>query len=134
MANIAETAKETGSFATLLAAVEAAGLVDALTGNTSLTVFAPTDEAFGKLPEGTVEELLNDVPRLKNILTYHVVEGTVSAEDVAKLDRAKTLQGTDLTIDTSNGVKLNDAATVVRADIKADNGMIHVIDTVLLPA
>ena len=133
MANIAETAKEAGQFSTLLAAVEAAGLTSALTGDGALTVFAPTDEAFGKLPEGTVEELLKDIPKLKSILTYHVVEGNVSAEDVAKLQTAKTLQGAELAINAAEGVKINNA-NVIKADVTADNGVIHVIDTVLLPA
>ena len=133
MPNIAETARDAGQFSTLLAAVEAAGLADALTGDASLTVFAPTDEAFDKLPEGTVEALLQDIPKLKNILTYHVVEGSVSAEDVVRLNSAKTLNGLDLAIQAGDSVKINDA-TVVNADVKADNGVIHVIDTVLLPA
>ena len=133
MANIAETAKEAGQFSTLLAAVEAAGLTSALTGDSNLTVFAPTDEAFGKLPEGTVEELLKDIPKLKNILTYHVVEGNVKAEDVVKLQSAKTLQGAELAINAADGVRINDA-NVIKADVTADNGVIHVIDTVLLPA
>jgi len=94
---------------------------------------APTDEAFGKLPAGTVEGLLKDIPALKNILTYHVVEGDVKAADVIKLKSAKTLQGADVAIDAANGVKINDA-TVIKADVLADNGVIHVIDTVLLPA
>ena len=98
MPNIAETAKDAGQFSTLLAAVEAAGLADALTGDASLTVFAPTDEAFNKLPEGTVEGLLQDIPKLKSILTYHVVEGNVLAADVVKLESAKTLNGADLAI------------------------------------
>ena len=133
MPNIAETAKNAGQFSTLLAAVEAAGLADALTGDASLTVFAPTDEAFNKLPEGTVEGLLQDIPKLKSILTYHVVEGNVLAEDVVKLESAKTLNGADLAIQAGDTVKINDA-TVVKADVTADNGVIHVIDTVLLPA
>jgi uncharacterized surface protein with fasciclin (FAS1) repeats len=133
MANIAETAKEAGQFSTLLAAVEAAGLSGALTGDSKLTVFAPTDEAFSKLPAGTVEGLLKDIPALKNILTYHVVEGDVKAADVIKLTSAKTLQGAEVAIDAANGVKINDA-TVIKADVLADNGVIHVIDTVLLPA
>lgn len=133
MPNIAETAKDAGQFSTLLAAVEAAGLADALTGDASLTVFAPTDEAFNKLPAGTVESLLQDIPKLKNILTYHVVEGNVLAEDVVKMDSAKTLNGADLAIQAGDTVKIN-GATVLKADVKADNGVIHVIDTVLLPA
>ena len=133
MPNIAETAKQAGQFSTLLAALEAAGLVDALTGDNKLTVFAPTDEAFAKLPQGTVEGLLKDLPRLKEILTYHVVDGNVMAEDVVKLSSVETLQGADVAIDAADGVKVNDA-TVIKADVVADNDVIHVIDTVLLPA
>ena len=134
MANIAETAQQAGQFSTLLKAVEAAGLTDALTGEGALTVFAPTDEAFAKLPAGTIEELLNDIPKLKSILTYHVVEGSVRAADVSQLQSATTLQGADLAIQAAEGVVINDSANVIKTDIEADNGIIHVIDTVLLPA
>lgn len=133
MANIVETAVNAGSFSTLVAAVKAAGLVDTLSGKGPFTVFAPTDEAFGKLPAGTVEALLADVPKLTKILTYHVVSGKVMAADVVKLTSAKTVEGSDVKIDAANGVKVNDA-TVVTPDVAADNGVIHVIDTVLLPA
>jgi uncharacterized surface protein with fasciclin (FAS1) repeats len=133
MANIVETAINAGSFSTLVAAVKAAGLVDTLSGEGPFTVFAPTDEAFGKLPEGTVEALLADVPKLTKILTYHVVSGKVMAADVVKLTSAKTVEGSEVKIDAANGVKVNDA-TVVTPDVAADNGVIHVIDTVLLPA
>ena len=120
-------------FNTLVQAVVAADLVSTLKGDGPFTVFAPTDEAFSKLPAGTVEGLLKDIPALKNILTYHVVEGDVKAADVIKLTSAKTLQGAEVAIDAANGVKINDA-TVIKADVLADNGVIHVIDTVLLPA
>jgi uncharacterized surface protein with fasciclin (FAS1) repeats len=130
--DIVETARSAGSFKTLLAALEAADLTDALRGAGPLTVFAPTDEAFGNLPEGTVEALLNDIPKLQSILTYHVVAGQVMARDVVKLDEAKTLQGQAVRIDTSSGVKIN-TARVVKADVAAENGVIHVIDEVLLP-
>ncbi len=133
MANIAETAKQAGQFTTLLAAVEAAGLGGALTGQDKLTVFAPTDIAFAKLPAGTVEGLLKDIPALTKILTYHVVAGTVSAQDVMKLKLAKTLEGSDLAIDITDGVKIN-KSKVTTADVHCDNGVIHIIDTVLLPA
>lgn len=129
---IAETAQAAGSFNTLLAAVEAAGLSDALGGSAPLTVFAPTDEAFSALPEGTVEALLNDIPKLTNILLYHVVDGVVMAEDVAKLESATTLLGQPVSIDTTDGVKIA-GAEVVKADIKCSNGVIHVIDQVILP-
>ena len=130
--DIIETARSAGSFKTLLAALEAADLTDALRGTGPLTVFAPTDEAFGKLPKGTVEALLKDIPKLQSILTYHVVTGKVMASDVVKLDEAKTLQGQAVRIDASSGVKIN-SAQVVKADVAADNGVIHVIDEVLLP-
>ena len=134
MANIVETAVNAGSFNTLVAAVKAANLVDTLTGAGPFTVFAPTDEAFAKLPEGTVDGLLKDLPKLKQILTYHVVSGKVMAADVVKLKSATTVQGSDVKIDASNGgVKVNNA-TVTTADVATDNGVIHIIDTVLLPA
>ena len=134
MANIVDTAVQAGSFNTLVAAVKAAGLVDTLQGAGPFTVFAPTDEAFAKLPAGTVDALLKDLPKLKQILTYHVVSGKVMASDVVKLKSATTVQGSDVKIDASNGgVKVNDA-TVATPDVAADNGVIHIIDTVLLPA
>ena len=133
MADIVDTAVNAGSFKTLVAAVQAAGLVDTLKGAGPFTVFAPTDEAFSKLPAGTVDSLLKDIPQLTKILTYHVVSGKVLSSDVVKLDKATTVQGSDVKIDASNGVKVNDA-TVVTPDVEADNGVIHVIDSVLLPA
>jgi uncharacterized surface protein with fasciclin (FAS1) repeats len=134
LANIVDTAVKAGSFNTLVAAVKAAGLVETLTGAGPFTVFAPTDEAFAKLPEGTVDGLLKDLPKLKQILTYHVVSGKVMAADVVKLKSATTVQGSDVKINASNGsVKVNDS-TVATADVAADNGVIHIIDTVLIPA
>ncbi|WP_375511144.1 fasciclin domain-containing protein [uncultured Nostoc sp.] len=133
MANIVDTAANNGSFTTLVAAIQAAGLVDTLKGPGPFTVFAPTDEAFNKLPAGTVDSLLQDIPKLTKILTYHVVSGKVLAADVVKLKTATTVEGSDVKIDASNGVKINDA-TVATADVDADNGVIHVIDTVLIPA
>jgi uncharacterized surface protein with fasciclin (FAS1) repeats len=133
LADIVDTAVSAGSFTTLVAAVKAAGLVDTLKGTGPFTVFAPTDEAFSKLPAGTVEALLKDIPKLTKILTYHVVAGKVMAADVVKLKSAKTVEGSEVKIDASNGVKINDS-TVTTADVAADNGVIHIIDTVLLPA
>ncbi|WP_310486629.1 fasciclin domain-containing protein [Chamaesiphon sp. VAR_69_metabat_338] len=133
MADIVDTAVGAGSFTTLVAAVKAAGLVDTLKGAGPFTVFAPTDEAFAKLPAGTVESLLKDIPKLTKILTYHVVAGKVMAADVVKLKSAKTVEGSEVKIDASNGVKINDSK-VVTPDVAADNGVIHIIDTVLLPA
>jgi uncharacterized surface protein with fasciclin (FAS1) repeats len=131
-ADIVDTAIGAGTFTTLVKAVQAAGLVETLKGPGPFTVFAPTDEAFAKLPAGTIESLLADKAKLTAVLTYHVVSGAVTAADVAGLKTAKTVQGGELTIDTSAGVKINNA-TVIKADIKATNGVIHVIDTVLLP-
>jgi uncharacterized surface protein with fasciclin (FAS1) repeats len=134
LANIVDTAANAGSFSTLVTAIKAANLVDTLKGAGPFTVFAPTDEAFAKLPAGTVDALLKDIPKLKQILTYHVVSGKVMASDVVKLKSATTVEGSDVKIDATNGsVKVNDA-TVATADVAADNGVIHIIDTVLLPA
>jgi len=133
MADIVDTAVAAGSFTTLVQAVHAAGLVETLKGPGPFTVFAPTDEAFAKLPAGTVEGLLNDIPQLTTVLTYHVVPGRMMAADVAGMTSATTVQGGALTVDASNGIKINDA-TVVQADVAADNGVIHAIDSVLLPS
>lgn len=133
MADIVDTAVNAGSFSTLVAAIKAANLVDTLKGKGPFTVFAPTDEAFAKLPEGTVDGLLKDIPQLKKILTYHVVSGKVMAADVTKLKSAKTVEGSEVAIDASKGVKVNDS-TVTTPDVAADNGVIHIIDTVLIPA
>ena len=130
-ASIYETAKR-GGFTTLAAAIEAAGLEETLKKKGPFTVFAPTDEAFAKLPEGTVEALLEDKEALANILLYHVVSGKVMASDVVGLESAKMLNGQDVSIDTKKGVKIN-GANVVKTDVMAKNGVIHVIDTVLLP-
>ena len=132
MADIVDTAISAGSFRTLVAAVQAADLVSTLKSAGPFTVFAPTDAAFEKLPAGTVESLLKDKAQLTKILTYHVVSGKVTAADVVKLTSAKTVEGQEVTIDATNGVKVNNA-TVTQADILCDNGIIHVIDTVLLP-
>jgi len=130
--DIVDTAVSAGSFKTLAAALTAAGLIETLKGDGPFTVFAPTDEAFAKLPPGTVEALLKDKAKLTSILTYHVVSGDVKAADVVKLKSAKTVQGQTVMIDATNGVKINNAK-VVKADIDCSNGVIHVIDTVLLP-
>ena len=131
-ADIVDTAVAAGQFQTLVTAVKAAGLVETLKGDGPFTVFAPTDEAFAKLPAGTIEALLQDKAKLTAILTYHVVAGKVMAADVVKLTSAKTVQGQSVTIDTTSGVKI-DGANVVKADIETSNGVIHVIDTVILP-
>ncbi len=132
--NIVETAVGNGMFMTLVAAVKAAGLVDALSGPGPLTVFAPTDDAFAKLGKATIDSVLADKALLTKILTYHVVSGKVMAADVVKLTAAKTLQGGEVKVSVVGGaVKINDA-TVVVADVLATNGVIHVIDTVLMPS
>jgi uncharacterized surface protein with fasciclin (FAS1) repeats len=133
MADIVDTAVKAGSFNTLVAAVKAAGLVETLKGKGPFTVFAPSDEAFAKLPAGTVDGLLKDIPQLKKILTYHVVSGKVMAADVMNLTSAKTVEGSDVKIDTTNGVRIN-SSSVTTPDVAADNGVIHIIDTVLMPA
>ncbi|MDD7910779.1 fasciclin domain-containing protein [Pseudovibrio exalbescens] len=133
-ANIVDTAKSAGQFNTLLAAATAAGLVETLSGPGPFTVFAPTDEAFAALPDGTVESLLQpeNKDQLVAVLTYHVVAGKVMSSDLQDDMTATTVQGSDITIDLDNGPMVNDAK-VVSADIEADNGVIHVIDKVILP-
>lgn len=130
---IVDVAVEAGNFTTLVAAVKAAGLVETLSGAGPFTVFAPTDEAFAKLPAGTVEGLLKDKEKLTKILTYHVVAGKVMAKDVAGMTSAKTVEGSEVTVKAENGVVMINDATVTSADIEASNGVIHVIDTVLMP-
>lgn len=133
--DIVDTAVSAGSFNTLAAALEAAGLVETLKGEGPYTVFAPTDEAFAKLPAGTVEMLLlpENKDKLVAILTYHVVPGKVTSAEVVKLDSAKTVNGADVAIKTEDGKVMVDNATVVKADVMASNGVIHVIDAVILP-
>lgn len=134
-ADIVDTAVSAGSFKTLVAAVEAAGLVETLKGEGPFTVFAPTDEAFARLPAGTVEDLLKpeNKEKLVAVLTYHVVAGKVMSGDVAgKKTTAKTVQGSTINVNGMNGVRINDAM-VTQANIGADNGVIHVIDRVLIP-
>ncbi len=133
--DIVDTAIGAGSFKTLVAAVTAAGLVETLRGKGPLTVFAPTDEAFAKLPAGTVESLLlpESKEKLIAVLTYHVVAGKVLASDVVKLKSAKTVNGKEVSIKFSDKGVMVDAAKVVTTDIEASNGVIHVIDSVILP-
>ena len=131
--DIVDTAVAAGSFKTLVTAVKEAGLVEALKGPGPLTVFAPTDEAFAKLPKGALEGLLADKEKLAAVLKYHVVPGKVMAADVVKLKEAKSLQGQTIAIQAKDGVKLNGAANVIKTDIECSNGVIHVIDSVILP-
>ncbi|UCH35318.1 MAG: fasciclin domain-containing protein [Armatimonadota bacterium] len=134
MANIVETAIGAGTFNALVKAVQAAGLADTLSGPGPFTVFAPTDDAFAKVPASTLEDLLKpeNKTKLQGILTYHVVAGKMMAADVSQRTSLKTVQGQDLMIDTADGVKV-DGAKVIQADIAADNGVIHVIDSVVMP-
>ncbi|MBK7314134.1 fasciclin domain-containing protein [Candidatus Aalborgicola defluviihabitans] len=129
--DIVDTAVAAGSFKTLVTALGAAGLVDTLKGPGPFTVFAPTDEAFAKIPKADLDALLKDKTKLTAVLTYHVVPGKVMAADV-KAGKVKTVQGSELTVSTMGGVKV-DNADVVKTDIVADNGVIHVIDSVIMP-
>jgi uncharacterized surface protein with fasciclin (FAS1) repeats len=129
--DIVDTAVAAGSFKTLATALGAAGLVDTLKGKGPFTVFAPTDEAFAKIPKADLDALLKDKAKLTAVLTYHVVAGKVMAADV-KAGKVKTVQGSDLNVTTTGGVQVN-GANVVKTDIVADNGVIHVIDTVVMP-
>jgi uncharacterized surface protein with fasciclin (FAS1) repeats len=129
---IVDIATNDGRFETLVTALDAAGLVDTLAGEGPFTVFAPTDEAFAALPEGTVEALLEDTEALSQVLTYHVVAGSVSAADVTSLSNATTLQGQPVVVSSSDGVMINQAE-VIQPDVMASNGVIHVVDSVLLP-
>lgn len=134
-ADIVDTAVAAGQFNTLAAALDAAGLIETLKGDGPFTVFAPTDEAFAKLPEGTVESLLKpeNKDQLVAVLTYHVVAGAVKADQVVKLDSATTVNGANVAIKVVDGSVRVDDATVVATDIAASNGVIHVIDSVILP-
>ncbi len=137
MGGICDTAIAAGNFKTLVAATQAAGLVETLNTKGPYTVFAPTDDAFAKLPSGTVEGLLKDIPKLTEILKYHVIEGAVPASDVVQHKNLTTLQGQDVKVDAAkwhlhSSVKINDA-NITAADVKADNGVIHIIDKVLIP-
>ena len=134
MNNIVQTAISAGSFKTLVAAVKAAGLVETLSGKGPFTVFAPTDEAFAKLPAGTVDALLKDKEKLASILTYHVVSGQVTAADAIKLTEAKTVNGQSFKIVAGKDGVMIDSAKVITADIMTSNGVIHVIDSVILPS
>jgi len=131
--DIVDTAVAAGSFKTLATALEAAGLIETLKGKGPFTVFAPTDEAFAKLPAGTVESLLKDKEKLTKILLYHVVSGNVMAKDVVKLKSAKTVEGSSVKINAKGGKVMVDNANVIKTDIAASNGVIHVIDSVIVP-
>ena len=131
MADIVDIAVSADNFTTLVAAVQAAGLVETLKTPGPFTVFAPTDEAFAKLPPGTVQTLVQNPPQLARILTYHVVAGRLTQADLAKVDTVTSVEGSPISIDCTNGFEVKNA-TVIAADIEADNGIIHVIDNVIL--
>ncbi len=131
MPDIVDIAVSSGSFETLVQAVQAAGLVDVLKSPGPFTVFAPTDDAFAKLPPGTITTLVQNIPQLARILTYHVVPGKLTAADMAKVNSLTSVEGSPIKVDTSNGFEVKNA-TVIAPDIEADNGIIHVIDTVIL--
>ncbi|MFH7024675.1 MAG: fasciclin domain-containing protein [Heteroscytonema crispum UTEX LB 1556] len=134
MADLFETATNAGNFHTLIQAAEAAELIDTFKSPGPFTIFAPNDDAFAKLPKGTLDELLQDIPKLKKIVAYHVTFGDVRTDDLIEIDEAQTLEGSVVAIEsTDNGFKINDA-NVLKTDILADNGTIHIIDEVLMPA
>jgi uncharacterized surface protein with fasciclin (FAS1) repeats len=134
MANLLETASQSGDFTVLLKAINTAGLEDTLDSEGSFTIVAPTDDAFARLPQGSIDELLQNIPKLKRVLLYHVVMGDVRSDDLAEIDEAPTVEGSIVAIHRSAGeIRINDAL-VTQSDIIADNGVIHKIDTVLMPA
>ncbi|MER3433349.1 MAG: fasciclin [Leptolyngbya sp. ERB_1_1] len=134
MANLLQTASEAGSFKTLLSAIDKAGIAAELeNADETLTLLAPTDEAFAKLPEGTLDELLQDLPKLRRVLSYHVLSGDVRFEDLTEIDEAPTLEGSVIAVDHGDSIRVNDIR-VTQSDILADNGVIHAIDGVLMPA
>jgi len=132
MPTIVDIAVQAGSFKTLVQAVQAAGLVETLSGQGPFTVFAPTDEAFAQIPQATLQAVLADKEKLTAILTYHVVPGKLMAADVVRSTQLQTVQGQSITVSTEGGVRVDDA-NVVQTDIEADNGVIHVIDKVIMP-
>ncbi len=132
MKNIVETAIKAGNFKTLIKAFQEAGLVDTLSYDGPFTIFAPTDEAFSKIPNGKLEKILKDKEKLTNILTYHVVADKIMEEEILNLNTTKTVNGKDVIIETSKGVKVNNAS-IIKTNIKCSNGVIHIIDNVLMP-
>ncbi|MEH2323452.1 MAG: fasciclin domain-containing protein [Nostoc sp.] len=134
MADLVETAINAGNFNTLVKAAEAANLIETLKSPGSFTLFAPTDEAFANLPEGTLESLLQDIPKLQKIVAYHVASGDVRSDDLAQINEAQTLEGSIVAIESANGKFKVNNANVIKTDILTDNGVIHVIDAVLMPA
>ncbi|MBC6433831.1 fasciclin domain-containing protein [Nostoc sp. HG1] len=134
MADLVETAVNAGNFNTLVKAAEAANLIETLKSPGSFTLFAPTDEAFANLPEGTLESLLQDIPKLQKIVAYHVASGDVRSDDLIQINEAQTLEGSIVAIESVNGKFKVNNANVIKTDILTDNGVIHIIDAVLMPA
>ncbi|NJO79037.1 MAG: fasciclin domain-containing protein [Cyanobacteria bacterium RM1_2_2] len=132
MADLLETAAKAGQFKTLIEAIEAAGLTETLSAEGPFTILAPTDQAFSHLPDGELDRLKQNISELKQVLLYHVVFGDVRAEDLAQIREAPTVEGSIVVVEHSEGIKINDA-TVMKTDILTDNGVIHIIDTVLVP-
>ena len=132
MADIFDTLINDGRFVTLVAAIERASLMQGLMEPAAITIFAPTDDAFSKLPSGAMGTLLDNPPELTNLLAYHIIADRIPSNDISRLNSTKTVEGSILKVDTSNGVHINDA-NVIETDIEADNGIIHVIDNVLIP-
>ncbi|MEH1839352.1 MAG: fasciclin domain-containing protein [Nostoc sp.] len=134
MADLVETAINAGNFNTLVKAAEAANLIETLKSPGSFTLFAPTDEAFANLPEGTLESLLEDIPKLQKIVAYHVASGDVRSDDLIQINEAQTLEGSIVAIESTDGKFKVNNANVIKTDILTDNGVIHIIDAVLMPA
>ncbi|MHC5612667.1 MAG: fasciclin domain-containing protein [Nostoc sp.] len=134
MADLLETAVNAGNFTTLVKAAKAANLIEILKSPGSFTLFAPTDEAFAKLPEGTLESLLQDIPKLKKIVAYHIASGDVRSDDLVQINEAETIEGSIVAIESADGKFKVNNANVLKTDILTDNGVIHVIDAVLMPA
>ncbi len=134
MADLVETAINAGNFNTLVKAAEAANLIETLKSPGSFTLFAPTDEAFANLPEGTLDSLLQDIPKLQKIVAYHVASGDVRSDDLVQIDEAETLEGSIVAIESAEGKFKVNNANVIKTDILTDNGVIHIIDAVLMPA
>lgn len=133
MANLLETVAQAGTFSTLIRAIETAGLKEALTQPGPLTLLAPSDDAFTHLPEGNLDSLLQDIPKLKKVMAYHILFGDVRSDDLAQIDEAYTMEGSVVAVEQNGGIKVNEA-TVTEMDILTDNGVIHRIDQVLMPA
>ncbi|MEH2423838.1 MAG: fasciclin domain-containing protein [Nostoc sp.] len=134
MADLVETAVNAGNFNTLVKAAKAADLIEILKSPGSFTLFAPTDEAFANLPEGTLDSLLQDIPKLKKIVAYHIASGDVRSDDLVQINEAETLEGSIVAIESADGKFKVNNANVLKTDILADNGVIHIIDAVLMPA